>query len=136
MTTTNINMYAMTEAEAIEALNAEIDAEYEADEKWEELCEEFFKEQEEALYTMEEEPVDIDNNRKPVFFRGKFTTIDPFWESELEDEVWGTTFDKMIANFHKQVEYHIRTAKTYGHITPEKAARLAYETLEILEYYE
>ena len=90
----------------------------------------------EIMSVLEEEPVDIDNNRKPVFFRGKFTTIDPFWESEVEDEVWGTTFDKMIANFHKQVEYHIRTAKSYGHITPEKAARLAYETLEILEYYE
>lgn len=88
------------------------------------------------MSTLEEEPVDIDNNRKPIFVRGKFTTIDPFWESELEDEVWGTTFDKMLANFHKQVEYHVRAAKTYGHITPEKAARLAYETLEILEYYE
>lgn len=85
---------------------------------------------------LEEESVDINNNRKPVLFRGKFTTIDPFWEFELEDEVFGTTFEKMIVNFHKQVEYHVRVAKTYGHITPEKAARLAYETLEILEYYE
>ena len=90
----------------------------------------------EVMSELEEDNTDIDGNRKPVFFRGKFTTIDPFWESELEDEVWGTTFDKMLANFHKQVEYHVRAAKTYGHITPEKAARLAYETLEILEYYE
>ena len=90
----------------------------------------------EIMSELEENNADIDDNRKPVFFRGKFTTIDPFWESELEDEAWGTTFDKMIANFHKQVEYHVRVAKTYGHITPEKAARLAYETLEILEYYE
>lgn len=90
----------------------------------------------EIMSELEEESVNIDNNRKPVFFRGKFTTIDPFWNSELEDEVFGTTFEKMIANFHKQVEYHVRVAKTYGHITPEKATRLAYETLEILEYYE
>ena len=133
MTITDIDMYS---AEANEALENLIEAEWKADEEWETLCEEFFKEQEEALYTTEEKNTDIDGNRKPVFFRGKFTTIDPFWESELEDEVWGTTFDKMLANFHKQVEYHVRTAKTYGHITPEKAARLAYETLEILEYYE
>lgn len=90
----------------------------------------------EIMSELEEESIDIDNNRKPIFFRGKFTTIDPFWEFELEDEVFGTTFEKMIANFHKQIEYHVRVAKTYGHITPEKAARLAYETLEILEYYE
>ena len=93
-------------------------------------------EADEVMSELDEDNTDIDGNRKPVFFRGKFTTIDPFWESKLEDEVWGTTFDKMLANFHKQVEYHVRTAKTYGHITPEKAARLAYETLEILEYYE
>lgn len=90
----------------------------------------------EIMSELEEENIDIDNNPMPIFFRGKFTTIDPFWEFELEDEVFGTTFEKMIANFHKQVEYHIRVAKTYGHITQEKAARLAYETLEILEYYE
>lgn len=88
------------------------------------------------MSTLEEEPVDIDNNRKPILIRGKFTTIDPFWESELEDEVWGTTYEKMLENFHKQVEYHVRVAKTYGHITPQHAAKLAYETLEILEYYE
>ena len=84
----------------------------------------------------EEPPVDIDNNRKPILVRGKFMTIDPFWELESKDEVFGATFEEMIANFHKQVEYHIRVAKTYKHITTERAARLAYETLEIFEYYE
>ena len=90
----------------------------------------------EAMSELEEDNVDINGNRKPIFFRGIFTTIDPFWELELNDEVWGTTFEQMLANFHKQVEYHVRTAKTYGHITPERAAQLAYETLEIIEYYD
>lgn len=40
MIITNIDMYPMTELEAMESLKAEIDAEYEADEKWEALCEE------------------------------------------------------------------------------------------------
>lgn len=90
----------------------------------------------EVMSELEEKPVDIDDNPKPVFFRGKFTTIDPFWEQELEDEVFGSTYEKMLENFHKQVEYHVRTAQNYGHIAPHDAAKLAYETLEIIEYYE
>jgi len=100
------------------------------------IFDEYFEAEEAALYEIEEKNLDIDGNRKPIFFRGVFTTIDPFWESELNDEVWGTTFEQMLSNFHKAVEYHTRTAKVYKHITPEKAARLAYETLEIIEYYE
>ena len=129
MTITNIDMVSYNETELQAMLEAEIKAEYEADERWEALCEEFFKEQEEALY-QENEPVIL-------MVQGIFNCVEPLCGCIETYEVHARTEEEMLKRFHKEVQI-ICEALPHWNVayTAEEARQIACETLEIKTFYE
>ncbi len=75
-------------------------------------------------------------NKRMIFVRARFETIDPFFETQLTDECFATNYTDLNDKIIKAINHHINVAKNYNHITPEYAKELAYSTLEFIEYYE
>jgi hypothetical protein len=94
------------------------------------------------LSEMEEEEADIETAiieeepKQLLMVKGEFEVKDPFYDETLIGEVHGSTRDKMMEKFSKELERIKETAKLYGHQTPREAELMALTSLTITEYYE